>query len=401
MAFTDPILAGEELVRNAIHSENYIPGVSGWRIASDGAAEFDNIGVRENIWTPSITLNGQDLGTRLDAMPKGVIAYINGSPVVSTTTEIQCMQVEVDIVAGRYYEVYATNITCDQQTGTDSAEFKLRWTLGTPPPAVTTSSDILCLGLRQSIFQIAVVRATFWSGATTRARIALTVASLTAGSTVRTWAPSGGCTLGVIDHGKAPYAHPGQGTVGSGVPPRVLKEWTITANDSRAFNGDGSRRTDARINDMVAGDWENGRGNQRGWFSFSSGDQATLNDLIGVPAADVEIAEVYLWNLQWRQASDDGYLSIGFHNTEDFFLYVGEPPGGIPNVYRPYSIGGGGWYGIKPGGGVPSNFLDSMRDGYLNGFMVGNCPFGPQFCGVFDGNNAGAATPKLHMRYWK
>jgi len=398
MAFTDPILAGEELVRESITSANYIPGVSGWRIAGDGAAEFDNIGIRENLWTPKITLNGQDLGSRLDDMPRGCVAYINGNPAVSTTTEIQCMQVEVDIVAGRYYEIFATNITTDIQTGTDSAEFKFRWTLGTPPPPVTTSSDVLCLGLRQSIFQIAVVRYTFWSGATTRARIGLFVSSLN-GSNVRTWAPGGGCTLGVFDHGKAPYAHPGQGTVGSGVPPRVLKEWTITANDSRAFNGDGTRRTDSRINDMVAGDWQNGRGNQRGWFSFSSADQTTLNDLIGVPPADVLIAEVYLWNLQWRQASDDGYLSIGFHNTEDFFLHVGEPPGGIPNVYNPYSIGGGGWFGLLSP--APSNFLDSMRDGYLNGFMVGNCPFGAQFCGVWDGNNAGAATPKLHMKYWK
>lgn len=102
MAFTDPILAGEELVREAIRSDNYVPGVSGWRIASNGAAEFENIGIRDNLWTPKITLNGQDLGTRLDAMPKGCVAYISGYPVVQTTTEIQCMQVEVDIVAGRY-----------------------------------------------------------------------------------------------------------------------------------------------------------------------------------------------------------------------------------------------------------------------------------------------------------
>lgn len=401
MAFTDPILAGEELVRNAIHSENYVPGVSGWRIASDGAAEFDNIGVRENIWVPKITLNGQDLGARLDAMPKGIVAYISGYPIVSTTTEIQCMQVEAELVRDRYYEVYATNITTDVQTGTDSAEFKIRWTLGRPPPAVTTSSDMLVLGLRQSIFQIAVVRYTFWAGDTTRARFGLFLASLTAGATVRTWAPGGGCTLAVIDHGVVPYTHPGQGTVGSGVPPRVLKEWTITANDSRTFHGDGVRRTDARINDLVAGDWENGRGNQRAWFSFDAAGQALLDDLVGVPESDVEVAEVYLFNLQWRQPSDDGYLTLGFHNTKDFFLYANEPPGGIPNVYRPYVIGAGGWYGIKPGGGVPSNFLDSMRDSYLNGFMVGNGPFGAQYCGVFDGNNAGAATPKLHMRYWK
>ena len=61
MAFTNPILAGEELNRTGIKSDNYAPGVSGWRIASNGAAEFDNIGVRGNLWVPTITLGGQDL----------------------------------------------------------------------------------------------------------------------------------------------------------------------------------------------------------------------------------------------------------------------------------------------------------------------------------------------------
>jgi len=400
MAFTNPILAGEELNRTGIRSENYVAGQSGWRIANDGAAEFDNVGLRGNLWVPTITLAGQDLGTRLNNLPKGVIAYINGYPTVQTTSEIQVMSLDADIVTGRYYEAFLTNLTTDIQTGADSVEFKMRWTFGNPPPALTTSSDIVANGLRQSIFNQTVLRFSFWSGATARLRLGVFMASLN-GSNVRTWAPGTGASLVLVDHGTAPYAHPGQGVIGSGVPPRVLKEWTITANDSRAFNGDGTRRTDSRINDMVAGDWQNGRGNQRGWFSFSSADQTQLDDLIGVPAADVLIAEVYLWNLQWRQATDDGYVTLGFHNTSDFFLYVGEPPGGIPNVYNPYVIGGGGWLSILPGGSVPSNFLDSMRDGYLNGFMVGNSPFGPQYCGVFDGNNAGAATPKLHMKYWK
>jgi len=42
MAFTNPILAGEELNRTGIRSENYVAGQSGWRIANDGAAEFED-----------------------------------------------------------------------------------------------------------------------------------------------------------------------------------------------------------------------------------------------------------------------------------------------------------------------------------------------------------------------
>jgi len=403
MAFTNPILAGEELNRTGIRSENYIPGVSGWRVANDGAAEFDNIGVRGNIWAPDVTLNGQSLNAILARQPKGCIAYINGYPVVSTTTEIKAMETEADIVSGRYYEVFLTNLTTDQQTGADSVEFKLRWTLGTPPAPLSTSADIVANGLRQSIFNQTILRFTFWSGATTRMRIGVYMASLN-GSTVRTWAPGAGASLVVIDHGQAPYNHPGQGIIGSGSNVRTLKEWTITANNNWTYHGNGTRRIDARINDLVAGDWQNGLGNQRAWWTFSPADvSAKLDELIGVPAADVEIAEVYLWNLQWRQNPPDaGYVSLGFHNQRDLYLYANEPPGGVPNVHRPYVIGGGGWFSIKPvSGAVPTNFLDSMRDGYLKGFMVGNTFFGPEYCGVFDGHDSGAAAPKLHMRYWK
>jgi hypothetical protein len=40
MTFRDPILGGDELVRTAMQSSNYVAGSSGWRIARDGTVEF-------------------------------------------------------------------------------------------------------------------------------------------------------------------------------------------------------------------------------------------------------------------------------------------------------------------------------------------------------------------------
>jgi hypothetical protein len=40
MPFADPIVAGTELVRDAIQSPDYVPGVSGWTVNADGTAEF-------------------------------------------------------------------------------------------------------------------------------------------------------------------------------------------------------------------------------------------------------------------------------------------------------------------------------------------------------------------------
>lgn len=43
MAFPDPIVSGEVLIPSGIRSDNYIQGVSGWRVGKDGTAQFDNI----------------------------------------------------------------------------------------------------------------------------------------------------------------------------------------------------------------------------------------------------------------------------------------------------------------------------------------------------------------------
>lgn len=398
MAFTDPILAGEELVRDAIRSENYIPGVSGWRIAGDGAAEFDNVGIRGNLWVPTITLNGQDLATQLDNMPKGVIAFISGYPVVSTTSEARCMLTDANIVRGRYYEVFAVNMSTDISAAEDTA-FRIRWEYGADPPIPTTGSGVICESGRQSVLKINNLNYKFWSGETARVRFALFIVSATGGN-VRTWSPGGGCSLGLIDLGKAPYDHPGQGTVGTGIIPKVLKEWTITANSSKTYLGNGTQRTDQYESTLIAGDWANGKGNQRSWFTFSSADVSSkINDLVGVPLADIVTAEVNLRPLEYyNYATLSGYFSIGFHNTING-LATTEPGGGVPNVHRPAAYERQ-WHNIDLKPPCPSNFLDSLRDGYMKGFMLGNTFSGPDYRVVCEGYGWTGA-PQLHMKYWK
>lgn len=50
MAFSNPIVgANDTLVRNAIQSENFVAGVSGWRIEKTGDAEFNDVDVRGRV----------------------------------------------------------------------------------------------------------------------------------------------------------------------------------------------------------------------------------------------------------------------------------------------------------------------------------------------------------------
>jgi len=44
--FTNPIVAGNTLVRTAIQSPNFVAGSAGWSINRDGSAEFNNVTVR-------------------------------------------------------------------------------------------------------------------------------------------------------------------------------------------------------------------------------------------------------------------------------------------------------------------------------------------------------------------
>lgn len=47
--FSDPIVAGDTLVREAIQSEPYVAGTTGWRIERAGNAEFNNVDIRGNL----------------------------------------------------------------------------------------------------------------------------------------------------------------------------------------------------------------------------------------------------------------------------------------------------------------------------------------------------------------
>jgi hypothetical protein len=48
MGFRSSILAGTQLIREAIQSSNYLPGASGWTINRDGSAEFADLTIRSS-----------------------------------------------------------------------------------------------------------------------------------------------------------------------------------------------------------------------------------------------------------------------------------------------------------------------------------------------------------------
>lgn len=76
MPFTNPFLAGLTLVREAIRSPNYVPGVSGWSINKDGSAEFSDMNARGTIVAgvdgTTVTLDDTGVAVTSDDVGPGV-----------------------------------------------------------------------------------------------------------------------------------------------------------------------------------------------------------------------------------------------------------------------------------------------------------------------------------------
>lgn len=73
MPFGNPAIGGQILVRPAIQSPDYVPGTSGWRIARDGSAEFNNLNLR------GTGLFGTPGGQRVEISNTGVISIYDSS----------------------------------------------------------------------------------------------------------------------------------------------------------------------------------------------------------------------------------------------------------------------------------------------------------------------------------
>ena len=105
MGFVNPILGGGgALVRPAIKSPGYVPGVSGWSVNRDGDAEFNDITIREGTTVSGLALyyDGTPAAGNLilsiaaaagvddfgNAYPKGLAVGTSGGQMVQLTTTV-------------------------------------------------------------------------------------------------------------------------------------------------------------------------------------------------------------------------------------------------------------------------------------------------------------------------
>lgn len=159
MDFGNPVVGSETLIRSAIQSENFSQsptGIQGWRIAKDGQATFYNVtigspqynidasgnAVFHSVSAQTMVLNGQDLGTQIGNLPRGVIA-INESPTssgnYSQPTQILWNRLVIpNFDAARMYQIGSVcHINC-QGSGPNLVRQRVRYAWDTPTTDTST-----------------------------------------------------------------------------------------------------------------------------------------------------------------------------------------------------------------------------------------------------------------------
>lgn len=117
MAFSNPVVAGEELVVPGIHSDNYVEGTTGFRLGRDGQAEFQNISVTDTLGASqgvfdSVSIGDMVIADEFTSLPQGLIAYGSLGGLASNTAANNSGNrtplVELDtgnVYADRYYRM--------------------------------------------------------------------------------------------------------------------------------------------------------------------------------------------------------------------------------------------------------------------------------------------------------
>lgn len=148
MPFENPILAGEELIRSAIRSRNYIESAQGWKVSRDGAAEFSDLTTRgattgDTAQFNALTLGGYDLQQQLDDDLQGIIAKFDWTNATETWTGAgphRIIVIPATLPAGRYCRVEVNGFGIGSTVAGDGVRGFFRYTTdGTTPVEGSTN----------------------------------------------------------------------------------------------------------------------------------------------------------------------------------------------------------------------------------------------------------------------
>lgn len=407
MGFRDPIVSGEELVRSAISSEDFETGVTGWRIARDGQAEFNTLSVRDTISVDNLIVNGDDVAELITARPLGLVAYHSRqttSPTVGQNITQASMRLSFTSLPGRMYKVCWRGGVYTNGAGRGYVVPKIWWTNNGAEP--TTASQMLeqtavdmpgggmvmPFKIERHIFTPGGGPVKFLMGFTTLTPAGQTFA-LYGGFDYpnQAWVEDLGTSFpagGIDDNGAA-------------APPKVLKTFDIQPYASRSYAGNGDP-LDYDNQYMMSGDIHID-GNRRSWMWFDANRKTggnglgSMNDMQGVAAADISYLDVFLYFPHWY-TSAGGRTTIGVHGINAVTEW--EQLNGVYGQKEAFWEGRniGKWVSLK-GTGIES----AAMNGNFEGLILGNTGDANinNYGYAYGANGINGQQPGLRAGYYK
>ena len=426
MAFSDPIVGTEVLIRNQIQSENFSvdpeTGVTGWQIKRDGTATFNQLVIggpgfiidsNGDAVFHSITLTADDNETAIfihgeDIDPplynqkaRGIIilSTISGNSSGYTGTPIACGKITIpDFDPTRQYKLGISGLHMDRQSTTtiDRITFEAysNWDADADTgDTLFWTHQISCTsGVANDVFLNATHPFKDETPSGTDLHITLFFSSEDTSGGLRVGTVSGdGSRIWIEDIGEVVDYQDFDVSTGTAPPSQFVK--TYSANGSASYQGDDDIRSG--IDECYQGQYSSTNGNQYSVILFPYSTIAT--DLTG---ATIDKVEVYLNNNHWYNNSG-GTAVIGYHNsatTPASFTY----PSSTDNVTQAsFTYGQAKWVTVDDS--IGTAFKNGTAKGILLGkgqTAGGTLSTSKTYYGYFAGNGQ-SGEPQLRITYTK
>lgn len=383
MPFSNPIIAGEELIRSSMRSENYVNAAeggigAGWSINRDGTADFYNLTTRGSAEGPvaaydtviannSLLYMGTELGALLTEKERGYAGYFERTTTSVTAgvgVQATVARLTVPTVAGRAYRLKITGSMYTNGYNDGHIDVYVRYTTSGVEP--TTASPILRL---TSVTNRIVGHANGFElekgllGNGNELKLLLCFKGLEpVGATFAMYGEATWPIIMYVEDMGAALPLLGINDDGASAPPKTYRSILTGAFDSRSYQGNGTALSSGNgAQYMYQGDI-GVDGNRRSWCWF---DNATILALQGVPYADIDYLDIYFYFQHWYYSSG-GYCHIGWHDKTG--VSNTEQGGARYDVgYQQYTgRNQGRWINIKEN----ASLRNGLYDGYLKGIVL-------------------------------
>jgi hypothetical protein len=347
-------------------SEDYDPSTaqskrSGWIVNKKGNAEFNDVTFRGTASGTSasygnLTANdsliylGDELSEVIGGKPKGLVGRGDmAAGTYSTTTEVAILEFSASVEEGRAYRLALESSRVTGPTG-ERANVSVFYTWDGTQPYPGGGKTFMWEGELRDTGLLSVNGAIlFYPPSSGTARFCLVLYSIFGGEVVLRYDRP---HMWLEDVG-APVQNTGVDRYAGTASPKEKKSFNIPCYLSRSYQGDGDlfNENDSMYQGKTDYAPENGYMSSLAWF-----DEATIDDLIGVPDSDINYVQVYLYYDHWHY-NDGGTAVVGmFHH--DGSQYPDQ-------LQAAFNRDQGKWLNASAG------MINAMQNGDFHGVMLG------------------------------